>query len=53
MNNDSTKITSSSGIFKTIYDSSCYSLLFGKQKCKFLKYQLNNSSYFEVCTSLF
>ena len=51
-NYEKMKLTRSSGIFKTIYHNGSYLLLFGKDIYKDLKFHLNDSSYFEIRTSL-
>ena len=47
------KITDCPGIFKSIYANASYVLLFGKKINKVLKFHVNNSSHFEIRTSLF
>ena len=47
------KITSRSGVFKTMYHNGSYLLLFRKENLKNLKFHVNNSFYFEVSVFLF
>ena len=47
------KVTSSSGIYKTIYHNGIYLLLFGKKNNKVLVFHVNKSSYFKISASLF
>ena len=44
------KVTGSFAVFKTVYHNRSYLLLFGKKKSQ--NVDVNNSSYFEISTSL-
>ena len=47
------KITSSSGIYKTIYHNIVVYCCLEKENDKVLKFHVNNSSYLEISPSLF
>ena len=47
------KITSSSGIYKTLYHNASYLRLFGKENDKILKSHMSSFSYFEIKASFF
>ena len=46
------KVTSSSGIFKYIYYMGVIFCYLERENIKALQFYVNNSSYFEICSSL-
>ena len=53
---ESIKITSSSELYKTLYHNNCYLPVCGyleREDDKVFKFYINNSSFFEISTSLF